>query len=46
MNAKEALQIEKNKRKAVAKKRICWVLGILDIALIVYLAVQIILIIE
>ena len=43
---KEALKVEKEKRKAVATRRICWVLGILDIALVIYIAVQIIIIIQ
>ena len=46
MDSKEALRIEKEKRKAVAKKRICWVLAILDVALVVYIAIQIIIIIQ
>ena len=44
MDSKEALRIEKEKRKAVAKKRICWVLGILDIVLLIYIIIQIIMI--
>ena len=46
MDSKEALAIEKKKRKAVAKKRICWVLAILDVALAVYIAVQVIILIQ
>ena len=46
MNSKEALLLEKKKRKAVAKKRICWLLAIVDIALLVYVAIQIIIIIQ
>ena len=44
MDSKEALRIEKEKRKAVAKKRICWVLGILDVGALIYIAIQILLI--
>ena len=46
MDSKEALRIEKEKRKAVAKKRICWVLAILDVALAIYIAVQIIILLQ
>ena len=46
MDAKEALQIEKTKRKAVARKRICWFLAIMNIALVIYIAIQIILLIQ
>ena len=46
MDAKEALRIEKEKRKAVANRRICWVLGILDVALVIYIVIQIIMIIQ
>ncbi len=46
MDSKEALAIEKKKRKAVAKKRICWVLAILDVALAIYIAVQIIILLQ
>ena len=46
MDAKQALQIEKAKRKAVAKKRICWFLAIVDIALVIYIAIQIIMLIQ
>ena len=46
MDSKEALAIEKKKRKAVAKKRICWVLAILDVALAVYIAVQVIILVQ
>ena len=46
MDSKEALAIEKKKRKAVAKKRICWVLAILDIALAIYIAVQVIILVQ
>ncbi|MBO6280439.1 MAG: hypothetical protein J6M95_02535 [Bacilli bacterium] len=46
MDSKEALKIEKQKRKAVAKRRICWLLGILDIALVIYIAVQIIILVQ
>ena len=46
MDSKEALAIEKKKRKAVAKKRICWVLAILDVALAIYIAVQIIILVQ
>jgi len=43
MDSKEALAIEKRKRKAVAKKRICWFLGAIDLVLLIYIAIQIIL---
>lgn len=46
MDSKQALRIEKEKRKAVAKKRICWFLGILDVVLVIYIAIQVILIIQ
>ena len=46
MDAKQALQIEKAKRKAVAKKRICWFLGAVDLALVIYIAIQIILLLQ
>ena len=46
MDSKEALQIEKAKRKAVAKKRICWFLAIVNVVLVIYIAIQIILIIQ
>ncbi len=46
MDSKEALQIEKDKRKAVAKYRICWFLAILDIVLIIYIVIQAILLIQ
>lgn len=46
MDSKEALAIEKKKRKAVAKKRICWVLAILDVALAIYIAVQVIILLQ
>ena len=46
MDSKEALQIEKDKRKAVAKYRICWFLGIIDVLLVVYIIIQIILLIQ
>lgn len=46
MDSKEALAIEKKKRKAVAKKRICWVLAILDVALAIYIAVQVIILVQ
>ena len=46
MDAEKALQIEKEKRKAVAKKRICWFLAIVDVALVIYIAIQIILLIQ
>ena len=46
MNQAEALRIEKEKRKAVAKKRICWFLGAVDLALVIYIAIQIILLLQ
>ena len=46
MDNKEALQIEKDKRKAVAKYRICWFLGILDLLLIIYIIIQIIIAVQ
>ena len=46
MDSKEALKLEKDKRKAVAKYRICWFLGVLDIALVIYIIIQIILLIQ
>ncbi len=46
MDSKEALAIEKKKRKAVAKKRICWFLGVVDLSLVIYIAVQIILLLQ
>ncbi|MBO5578164.1 MAG: hypothetical protein J5955_03560 [Bacilli bacterium] len=46
MDSKEALAIEKKKRKAVAKKRICWFLGAVDLALVIYIAIQIILLLQ
>lgn len=46
MNQAEALRIEKEKRKAVAKKRICWLLAILNIVLAIYIVVQFIIIFQ
>ena len=46
MDAKEALQIERDKRKAVARKRICWFLAILNVVLVIYIAIQIIILIQ
>jgi hypothetical protein len=46
MNQAEALRIEKEKRKAVAKKRICWLLAILNIALAIYIVIQFIIIFQ
>lgn len=43
MDKNKALQIEKDKRKIIATRRICFVLAIMDVALLVYLIVQIIL---
>ena len=46
MDAQKALEIEKEKRKAVARKRICWFLAIVDVALVIYIAIQVILLIQ
>ena len=46
MDRQRALQIEKQKRKAVATKRICWVLAIADVALLIYIVVQVLIIIQ
>ena len=46
MNSKQALQIEKARRKAIATKRICWVLGILDVALLIYVIVQVLILVQ
>ena len=46
MDSKEALRIEKEKRKAVANKRICWILAILDVALLIYVVVQVLIIVQ
>ena len=42
MDNKEALRIEKAKRKAVARYRTCIVLAILNVALFIYIILQII----
>lgn len=46
MDSKQALQIEKEKRKAVAKKRIGWFLGVVDVALLIYIAIEILILVQ
>ena len=46
MNSKEALKIEKENRKEIARKRICYLLLCLDILLVIYFAIQIIFLVQ
>ena len=46
MNSKEALQIEKENRKALSKKRTTFLVLGLDVALIVYIVIQVFIIIQ